>query len=87
MGAQEKSEAKRDGQSRSAKNAAASQSKVVLVYVTGSLIPQRVVISGQQVNSASPLYMVRNDELRRTGGRDVASMLALDPSITFGRRR
>jgi hypothetical protein len=68
MGAPKKSEAK-------------PKSRVILVYVTGSLIPQRVVLKGQQVNSASPLYVVRNSELHRTGARDVAGMLRGDPSI------
>ena len=74
MGAPRKSEAK-------------PQSKIILVYVTGSLIPQRVVVAAQQVNSAAPLYVVRNDELRRTGARDIAAMLSGDPSISIGRRR
>jgi hypothetical protein len=56
--------------------------RVILVQVTGSWIPQRVVVYGQQANSGSPLYVVQGDELRRNGGVSVFDMLALDPSIT-----
>lgn len=58
---------------------------VVMVEVTGSRIPQRVVLQGQQVNSGSPLYIVRGEELNRTGATSVLGMLSLDPSIS--RRR
>lgn len=87
MGAEKRSGAKRGVQNRNLQdNATTHRPKVILVYVTGSLIPQRVVLHGQQVNSASPLYVVRNDELRRTGATSVAGMLSGDPSI-FVRRR
>jgi hypothetical protein len=65
----------------------ASKPKYILVDVTGSRIPQRVVIGGQQVNSASPLTIYEMDELRRGGSMSVTGMLALDPSITFASRR
>jgi hypothetical protein len=61
---------------------AALKPRVILVQVTGSWIPQRVVVYGQQANSSSPLYVVQGDELRRNGGVSVFDMLALDPSIT-----
>jgi hypothetical protein len=61
--------------------------KVILVEVTGSRIPQRVVIGGQQVNSASPLTIYEADALRRGGASSVTGMLAMDPSITFSRPR
>ena len=67
-------------------NRAGARPKVIFVDVTGSRIPQRVVLSGQQVNSGSPLYVVQYDELNRTGATDVAGMLALDPSIFRTRR-
>jgi hypothetical protein len=60
--------------------------KVIFVEVTGSRIPQRVVLMGQQVNSYSPLYVVQNNELNRTGATTVAGMLSQDPSIFIVRR-
>src|ERR1041384_6685862 len=59
---------------------AALKPRVILVQVTGSWSPQRVVVYGQQANSSSPLYVVQGDELRRNGGVSVFDMLALDPS-------
>ena len=60
--------------------------RVVYVEVTGSRIPQRVVLRGQQVDSASPVFVVQGDELSRTGATSVVGMLALDPSIWVGHR-
>ena len=60
--------------------------RVILVDVTGSRIPQRVVISGQQVNSGSPLAIYQADALRRGGAYSVTGMLAMDPSVSFVRR-
>ena len=62
------------------------KSRVILVQVTGSWIPQRVVVKGQQVNSASPLWVVQGTELLRSGSTSVEGILAMDPSITFTRR-
>jgi adenine/guanine phosphoribosyltransferase-like PRPP-binding protein len=59
------------------------KNQVVLVELTGSRIPQHVTIHGQNANSASPVYVVQNDELHRTGASTVGGMLALDPSITI----
>jgi hypothetical protein len=61
---------------------AAVKPRAVWVYVTDSRIPQRVVLMGQQVNSASPIYVVQGDELLRGGGTSVIGILSLDPSIT-----
>lgn len=58
--------------------------KVVLIQVTGSRIPQRVLLFGQQVNSASPLFIVQGDDLVRAGAISVSGILSIDPSITFG---
>ena len=58
--------------------------RVILVEVTGSRIPQRVVIMGSQVNSASPLFVVQGDALTRGGATTVSGILSIDPSITFG---
>jgi hypothetical protein len=60
------------------------RNKVVLVELTGSRIPQHVIIRGQNVNSASPVSVVQNDELHRTGAISIAGMLSLDPSISSG---
>jgi hypothetical protein len=65
---------------------AAVKPRVIYVQVTDSRIPQRVIIMGQQVNSASPLYVVQGDELNRTGATSVIGMLSLDPSISRSTR-
>jgi hypothetical protein len=67
--------------------ASQAKPKYILVDVTGSRIPQRVVIGGQQVNSGSPLAIYEADALQRGGSYSVTGMLAMDPSISFGRRR
>ena len=54
---------------------------VVYTQVTGSYIPERVVLRGNIVNSASPLSIVQGNELHATGATSVAGMLALDPNI------
>src|SRR4030081_1991828 len=61
------------------------RNQVVLVQLTGSRIPQHVTIQGQNVNSASPVYVVENSELHRTGATSIFGMLSLDPSITSGK--
>jgi hypothetical protein len=84
-GAEKKSASKiksKESISQSRTQSAAMKPRVIWVQATGSWIPQRVVVYGQQANSASPLYVVQGDELRRNGGVSVFSMLALDPSIT-----
>ena len=63
------------------------RNQVVLVQLTGSRIPQHVLIHGQNVDSASPVYVVENDELHRTGAVSIVGMLSLDPSVTAGRSR
>lgn len=67
--------------------AAVNQERVVLVRVTGSWIPQRVVVmGGRQVNSASPLTVLQGSDLMRGGASFATGILANDPSITFRRR-
>ena len=69
------------------RHANANRERVILVPVTGSWIPQRVVVAGgRQVNSASPLTVFQGNELTRSGAGTVAGILAQDPSITFPRR-
>jgi hypothetical protein len=60
----------------------AMKPRIIWVYVTDSRVPQRVVLMGQQVNGASPVYVVQGDELSRTGANSVIGMLGLDPSIS-----
>lgn len=59
--------------------------RVVLVEVTGSRIPQRVVLSGQQATSGSPMYVIQGQELLNTGATSIGGLLALEPSITVRR--
>src|ERR1700759_5676073 len=59
---------------------------VVYTQTTNSRIPERVQLRGQQVNSSSPMYVVQGDELNRTGATTILGMLALDPSVSGGRR-
>jgi hypothetical protein len=56
--------------------------RVVLVDVTGSLIPQRVVVYGTQANSGSPMYVIQGQELANTGAVSVGGLLSLEPSIS-----
>jgi outer membrane cobalamin receptor len=64
----------------------AGKPRVILVHVTGSRIPQRVVLNGTQVNSASPLTIMGRHDLSRSGASTVEGILARDPSISFRRR-
>ena len=61
--------------------------KIILVDVTGSRIPQRVVLHGQQVNSGSPLFIIGGNELLRSGSTSVTGILRMDPSISFAKRQ
>lgn len=74
------------GNQSQTRTAAAAKPRVILVEVTGSRIPQRVVVGGQQVNSSSPLYVVRDNEVARTGATSVYGMIAMDPSVGIIRR-
>ena len=61
--------------------------RVILVEVTGSRIPQRVVLYGQQANSGSPMYVIQGQELANTGATSVGGLLSLDPSVSVNTRR
>lgn len=67
-----------------AKKAAAVRpaQRVIYVDVTGSRIPQRVVVDGRQVNSASPLTVYSGGAISNSGATTVTSVLAFDPDIT-----
>jgi hypothetical protein len=56
--------------------------RVILVQTTESRIPKRVVVSGYQVNGASPMFVVQSKDLLRTGATDVTGLVKIDPSIT-----
>ena len=56
---------------------------VILVYMTGSRIPQRVVLDQTYVNGASNLRVFGRNDLIRSGSVTVAGMLlGVDPDIT-----
>lgn len=59
---------------------------VIYTQTTDSRIPERVHLKGQQANTASPMYVVQGNELNRTGATTILGMLALDPSVSGGRR-
>jgi hypothetical protein len=59
---------------------------VIYTETTASRIPERVVVRGQQANTASPMYVVQgNNQLLRTGATNLIGILAMDPSITSRR--
>lgn len=64
----------------------AVRERIVLVQTTESRIPKRVVIAGNQVNGASPMYVVQSRDLLRTGATDVAGLVRIDPSISVSMR-
>jgi hypothetical protein len=72
----------KDSTQKSQLRSTAVKPRVIWVYVTDSRIPQRVVVRGQQVDSASPIYVVQGEQLSRNGATSVYGMLALDPSIS-----
>jgi hypothetical protein len=59
--------------------------RVILVQTTESRIPKRVVISGYQVNGASPMFVVQSKDLLRTGATDITGLVKIDPSISVRR--
>ena len=54
---------------------------VVYTTVTGSFIPERVVLRNTMVNGASPLTVFQGSELHTNGATSLAGILALDPSM------
>ena len=81
-GAENESKSKAKAKTTTEQLLPASKPKVIYVEITGSRIPQRVVISGQQVNSDSPLMVYAGDDLKRSGATNVIGILSIDPSIT-----
>ncbi len=69
-------------------NVKPAEPQVILVYTTASRIPQRVVLSGTQVNTAMPLRMIGRNELLASGAITVSGiLLSTDPDITIGHHR
>jgi hypothetical protein len=90
MGAERKSDSKvkkEDSKQYRANSADGKLKKniVILSIVTGSNIPQRIVIKGTQVNTPYPLYVLQGNDLVRSGAVDVSGILVNDPSITVRR--
>jgi hypothetical protein len=62
------------------------EAPVILVYMTGSRIPQRVVLNSTYVNSGSNLRVFGRNDLLRSGSATVSGMLiGIDPDITVRR--
>jgi hypothetical protein len=59
-----------------------SETKEVLVFVTGSHIPQRVKLSPAGTTTVSPLRIIDRWEIDRTGRHTTAGALANEPSLT-----
>jgi hypothetical protein len=57
------------------------QSDEVLVFVTGSLIPQRVKLRSIGTPTTSPLRVIDRREIDQTGRQTTAGAFMNDPSI------
>jgi hypothetical protein len=55
--------------------------KYAYVFVTGSLIPQRVKVQAIGTKTASNLRVYTRDEIDKTGRVTTEGVLALDPSL------
>ncbi len=55
---------------------------VIYTQTTHSRVPERVQLRGQQVNSASPMFVVQGNELNRSGATSIVGMIAMDPSVS-----
>lgn len=51
------------------------------VFVTGSLIPQRVKVKPIGTNTVSPVRIYKRDEIDKTGRFTTRDVLAQDPSV------
>ena len=52
------------------------------VVLTGSYIPQKVVVRSIGTNTTAPLRIIRRSEIDRTGRVTTEGVLRLDPSLT-----
>jgi hypothetical protein len=57
------------------------ETKEVLVFVTGSLIPKRVKVSSVGTKTESPLRMIDRHEIDQTGRHTTVGALANEPSL------
>lgn len=55
--------------------------KEVLVFVTGSLIPQRVKLHPIATNSTSPVRIIDRAEIDQTGRRTTGGALINEPAV------
>src|SRR5205823_851216 len=53
------------------------------VVLTGSYIPQKVVVRSIGTNTTAPLRIIRRSEIDRTGRVTTEGVLAQDPSLTI----
>src|ERR1043166_3577626 len=85
-GAEKKSASKiksKESSTQSRTQSAALKPRVILVQVTGSWIPQRVVVYGQQANSASPQRWSHCVRHARSGS-EYHSALVAGPVVRYG---
>ena len=54
-----------------------------LVFVTGSRIPQRIVVKAIGTNTTSPIRIYNREELDKIGAFTTPAVLAQDPSVTI----
>jgi hypothetical protein len=59
-----------------------SETKEVLVFVTGSHIPQRIKLSRVGTTTFSPLRIIDRREIDQTGRHTTAGALANEPSLS-----
>jgi len=58
-----------------------AETKEVLVFVTGSLIPKRVKLSPVGTKTVSPVRIIDRTEIDQTGRHTTAGALANEPSL------
>jgi hypothetical protein len=58
-----------------------AETKEVLVFVTGSLIPKRVKLSSVGTKTVSPLRVIDRTEIDQTGRHTTLGALANEPSL------
>jgi hypothetical protein len=58
-----------------------TETKEVLVFVTGSLIPKRVKVSSVGTKTESPLRVIDRTEIDQTGRHTTVGALANEPSL------
>lgn len=61
-------------------------SKEVLVFVTGSLIPKRVKVKPVGTNTLSPVRVIDRNEIDQTGRQTTSGVLINEPSVRVRER-